>query len=258
MATIYCFSSTGNSLYIARQISKSINGRVVSMTSGPKVCEDETIGFVFPVYFWGLPKTVETFIQDLIIQEKTPYIFAVNTYGGNVLGMSGVINRLLRKKGHSLSYYGKIRCVENYIPSSVLFVDDIAPVHRSAERRLARVIHELSSRRHKIRDISTPINALVYRFYPANRKRSFDREFTVDNCIGCGICENICPRQNIKLTDGIPSFQGNCELCLACFHACPQSAINWKHSRGKKRWLHPEIRKQELIHFLRPELPEEK
>ena len=55
MATIYCFSSIGNSLYAAKKISERIGAGLVSMTKSFGRCNDDTIGFVFPVYFWGLP-----------------------------------------------------------------------------------------------------------------------------------------------------------------------------------------------------------
>jgi len=32
MSRIYCFSSTGNSLYVANRIAKQINASVISMT----------------------------------------------------------------------------------------------------------------------------------------------------------------------------------------------------------------------------------
>ena len=85
--------------------------------------------------------------------------------------------------------------------------------------------------------------------YPARHEKPFDCQFAVTGCIGCGLCTKICPRQNIHLTKGKPSFSDNCELCLACVHACPQSAINYRHSVGKKRYRHPKISTSELIKF---------
>lgn len=81
VAVIYCFSGTGNSLYAANKISAEINAEVVNMKSVGE-CDADVIGIVFPVYFWGLPKTVERFLGDIRITNKNAYIFAVITYGG--------------------------------------------------------------------------------------------------------------------------------------------------------------------------------
>ena len=47
-----------------------------------------------------------------------------------------------------------------------------------------------------------------------------------DNCIGCGICEKVCPSSSIHIVDGKAVYHFNhCQTCLACAHACPQKAI---------------------------------
>lgn len=50
--------------------------------------------------------------------------------------------------------------------------------------------------------------------------------FIKDNCIGCGICEKVCPSGSIRIKNGkAVHAPGNCQTCLACAHACPQKAI---------------------------------
>lgn len=47
-----------------------------------------------------------------------------------------------------------------------------------------------------------------------------------EKCIGCGICEKVCPSSSIKIENGKAfHIPGNCQTCLACAHACPQKAI---------------------------------
>jgi ferredoxin len=67
--------------------------------------------------------------------------------------------------------------------------------------------------------------------------------YNVNNsCIGCGICQKICPVKNIEIVNKRPIFNNKCEQCLACIQYCPQQAINYKDkTQERKRYKNPEI-----------------
>lgn len=46
------------------------------------------------------------------------------------------------------------------------------------------------------------------------------------NCNGSGTCIEICPVNNIILSDMHPQWQGRCKNCLACYNWCPSKAID--------------------------------
>lgn len=252
MAVIYCFSSTGNSLYVSKKIASQLGAEVISMTRPVPVCEDRVVGLIFPVYFWGLPKTVEEFLKNITFKEKSPYLFAVVTCGGTAFGVAHEVNRLLAQKGLSLSYFKKIRSVENYIPSPLFVVNNRAAIHAKVDKKTDRAAGDILRKVKRVHDLYTPINPLVRKAYPANQQEKADQKFCVENCVGCGICEKICPRGNIRIVDGKPEFLGNCELCLGCIHACPSKAINWKSTKGRERYLNPHITREELVRFINP------
>ncbi len=55
---------------------------------------------------------------------------------------------------------------------------------------------------------------------------SFDKTYkTIDKCNGCGICEKVCPVDNIIMEKGKPVWQNQCENCIACYSWCPNKAI---------------------------------
>ena len=67
-------------------------------------------------------------------------------------------------------------------------------------------------------------------------------------CNGCGICEKICPVDNIKLVNEKPEWQHKCQMCTGCLHYCPQKAIQWgEYTLGRERYNHPKIKLKELL-----------
>lgn len=248
MATVFCFSSTGNSLHTAKKISEAINAELISMTSDVKKCDDDVIGFVFPCYYWDLPINVENFINNLEITNKNAYVFAVITFGSVIMGVMGHVNALLHKKGMELSYGKKIKSVENYNLS--FKVNDTPEFQKIVEQNINRTVLEIKEHKTNSFGIYTFANLIARSFSPA-LKPDCDKKFTIsDDCTGCGICEKVCPVKNIKIADGKPTFSGKCEHCLGCIHACPKQAVNWSgKTEGKQRYLNPYIKLQELMNF---------
>lgn len=248
MATVFCFTSTGNSLYVSKKIAEDIGANVVSMTKSVTTCEDDVIGFVFPVYFWGLPKIVERFISNIKITNESAYIFAVVTYGNVISGVTGAVKNILKQKGLTLSYGGAIKSVENYIPGYK--VNDSEELQKSADQNLKIISGEIAARRHNKIGSFTVLNKFIYSLFPGKHS-GCDKFFTVsEKCTGCGICQNICPADNITLESGKPDFHHNCEHCLACIHACPANSIEWKKSTiNKQRYRNPHISLNEMQSF---------
>lgn len=233
MNKIFCFSGTGNSLYAANRISSEINAEVVNMKSGGE-CDADVIGIVFPVYFFGLPKTVERFLGELRVTNKNAYIFTVITKGGFAAGADSTVNELLKKRGASLSYSAKIAMVRNYLPE--FKVNDSKALWERIDRRLDRVISDI--KRRAVSRIS-PYNALnkaMHQNYPP-LKTDCGKLFTVNGCRHCGTCAFVCPNGNITMENGLPKFGSGCELCFGCVHICPANAIDFNNkTQGKKRY----------------------
>ena len=75
-----------------------------------------------------------------------------------------------------------------------------------------------------------------------------DKSFYSDNnCTSCGICEKICPVNNIIIIDGKPQWQHKCQQCLACINLCPEKSIQFGTKTLKtQRYHHPEITVQDI------------
>ena len=82
---------------------------------------------------------------------------------------------------------------------------------------------------------SGPVNTLFYRLYVKAKKFC-----TTESCTGCGLCESLCPMNNISVKDGTPVWGKNCTHCMACICGCPMEAIEYgKVSVGKPRYKCP-------------------
>lgn len=248
MAVIFCFTSTGNSLYTAKQIARKIGGTVAPMRENKITCSDTVIGFVFPVYFWGLPRMVERFIAGLQITNKDAYVFAIATCGGPVFGVHGFIKRILKAKHIPLRYGVYLRSVTNYIPEYE--VKDSEVIRQKTDQQIARITNKIINRKTNRTLFFPVLNQLIYKAYPS---ADSDRFFTVaPTCTGCTACLSICPADNIVMRHGKPDFKHKCEHCLACIHACPEWAIDWKQkTQGKNRYRNAGITLDELIVFIK-------
>jgi flavodoxin len=121
---IFWFSGTGNSLYIAKQLSAQLNGLpLISMAGGlpPDGVfggNAAKIGFVFPAYYNNLPRDVRSFIEKLDVEPDT-YIFAVITMDGFGNGTLVALRKAFSAKGLKLCYGVCIHMPPNFIRRSL-------------------------------------------------------------------------------------------------------------------------------------------
>ncbi len=245
MATIYCFTSTGNSLHAAKTLASALEGRVLPMRGDAPVCNDDVIGFVFPNFFWGPPRMVTRFVQNLQITKPDAYIFAVMPCGGPGFGVLGALKEPLREKGVRLSYAAILVALSNYLPE--FRPKDSPAVRRRVEKKLAKIVRDVQSRKIKNVISPTPFNRFAISLYPDSGS---DQHFAVSSaCTGCGTCQKVCPAQNIELVEGKPVFHHRCEHCIACVHHCPAKALNWKGAKteGKPRYRNANVSLADII-----------
>ncbi|MEI6286454.1 MAG: EFR1 family ferrodoxin [Bacillota bacterium] len=260
MATrIYYFTATGNSLALARKMLVGLpDAELVSipkaMRSGSFECDAEVVGFVYPLYYWGLPAIVREFATKIRLS-KVEYAFSFITSGGPSPGFAAQqLNKLLAAQNVSVNAF-HARSVANYIAMYNIASDSKREKILIAARKKALVVAAQVNNRLVQPPkagvfgalIGLLVEPLLYNRWLKN-VRLKDKRFCVDSgCVNCGLCARICPVDNIVMQDK-PQWQNHCEECLACIHWCPTRAIQiGNKTRTRARYHNPDITINDML-----------
>ena len=248
--TIYYYTGTGNSLWVARAVSEGLGE--ANLVSIPDCRDDEltgnadTIGLIFPVHIWGAPAPIVRFAGGLK-SLRPGYLFAIAVHGGQVANTLVELRGILKKRGVALNSGFEIAMPSNYIPwggpgpaekRNRQFEEAKAKTARIAAHVRNRRIGPIEKGPLWQRVVFTLIHKVSF-----NRVPGMDRNFWVDEkCNECGLCARVCPAGNITISGGKPSWNHRCEQCLACIQWCPREAIQYgKKTSRYERYHHPEI-----------------
>lgn len=253
---LFVFSGTGNSLSCARELADrlgecEIRSIPAALAERLPAAAARIVGLIFPLYFMGPPRVVLEFIRRADL-DSASYLFAVVTRGGSPGDAIHILRRELGRRSLRLDAGFYVTYWTNFIPRYR------APSEKrrsSLARRAGRRIREIAAfvgreGTAKGRELSLldPLARWVWNRW-LGKLKEWDRRFTVnERCTSCGICERICPVDNIRMEGLHPSWLRRCESCLACLHFCPVEAIQFgKRTRGKRRCRHPGIEAEDLM-----------
>lgn len=261
---IIYFSACGNSKQASEMLAQKIGDeRVVNIAKAFKNNEfeyrledGESLGFVFPVYFWGVPSVVLDFIKQLKIENlKDNYVYTAMTCGSST-GLAGkMLKKALKKRGIALNAEYGIVMPDTYV---VMFPvnekSEAIEILDKAETYIDKVASSIKEKKTgKTNEYKGGIKQFItYITYPLYNKvyRKTKRFKVSDSCIGCGICAKICPVSAIEMKPEASDSEKNrptwvldkCVHCLACIHRCPQNSIANGMSSTNGQYINPRVK----------------
>lgn len=229
---IYYFSGTGNSKWIAEKIAEGTGDQLINVVDVhhgrveiQPLKPGEKLGFVFPVHAWRAPDMVTELARRMKVPAGT-YAYAVATCGEE----AGLTLKLLNDIVPLTSTYTFI------MPNNYIFGFDVDPTPviqakiKKAKERLPEVIDNINQGL-KINEVDVGTMAGIksnFTYHLFNRYgKNVKKFFVQDQCTSCGLCEEVCPTNCIKLEKGKPVWTTGCIACSACINYCPVNAIQF-------------------------------
>ena len=242
---IYYFSGTRNSRYAAMRLGSLTGQDVRFIPATDPYTEfidkhtERSVGFVFPVYAWGVPPIVLEFIRRLPesmteeIRKAGLAVWCVATCGDETGMAVDMLRKALERRG--LKLLGAWSLI---MPNVYVLLPGFGTDPKEVEmRKLRDSVGRLAS-------IGEKINAGQWEYdihpgpwprlktgivYPLFRKWGVNTHkwHYTDGCIGCGKCSKVCPVGNIAMTEGHPKWGTDCTSCCACYHVCPTRAAQY-------------------------------
>jgi len=260
-ASIFYFSGTGNTWFVAKSLEESLVGMGITSEAHSieedelkdldklllKIADSDHIILGYPIYGSIAPKPMIEFIENLPKTYKQTKISVFSTVALASGDGAIVYKDLLEKKGYVFHTGMEFKLSNNFnVPGfpDVLHVGDSKRIDRrnfKALKKVEKMAERILNNQPKLEG-----NHFVGHLLGDTQRKHVDdllvgfneKLYCEDSkCVNCGKCAKICPVNNINNKEKGVAFQGKCAVCMRCYHFCPTQAINvTSDSLDNKKW----------------------
>lgn len=236
MTGIY-FSGTGNTKFCVDKFLKEYGCSKSSFSiedseALERIKNDDEIVMGYPVQYSNIPKILRDYIVNNRYVWKGKNIFIIATMGLFSGDGAGISARLLKNYGAVI-----VGGLHLKMPDSIC---DERALKRSFEhnkRIVVKATEKICKCVGNIKNGKPPqeglgaVNHLAglfgQRLYFWGKTQKYTDRLKINSlkCIGCGLCERLCPMGNIAVKNGIAVSGDKCTMCYRCISKCPEQVI---------------------------------
>lgn len=235
MVGIY-LSGTGNTKHCIEKLLHLLDETaqavpIESRNAAEELKRHDFIVLAYPVQFSNAPIMIRDFIRHYSELWKGKKVLCVATMGLFSGDGAGCSAHLLKKYGARV-----VGGLHIHMPDSVCDVKLLKkPVEQNKEIVKA-ADHKIEKTAKKIKNGKYPHDGIYFydriagvicqRLWCYGKTKDYAKGLKISTeCIGCGLCEKLCPMGNLHMENGKAVAESRCTMCYRCISSCPKKAI---------------------------------
>lgn len=235
MIGIY-FSGTGNTKHCVETLISLLDASAQCFPieyAGVEnvIVKHDSLVLGYPTQFSNTPFVVRDFIDKNRSLWNGKAIFILNTMGLFSGDGTGCTARLLKKYGATVLGGLQIKMPDSVCDSSLLKkgMEENRRIVQAADKRMEQAAEQIRRGKYPQEGLSLIahfIGLFGQRLWFYRKTAGYTDQLKIsDDCIGCGVCSEVCPMGNIRM-QGKRAVSGNrCTMCYRCISLCPKKAI---------------------------------
>lgn len=235
MVGIY-LSGTGNTKYCMEKLIRLLDhtAEIIPLEKKEvikKILNNDTILLGYPTQFSNAPYMVRDFIKSNSSLWKNKKVMCVATMGAFSGDGAGCTARLLKHYGAIIIGGLHIKMPDSVCDSKLLkkSLEQNREIVRKADKKIEVTVQKIKEGKYPKEGISFfshMIGLFGQRLWFYKKTTGYTDKLKINqDCIGCGLCIDICPMGNLSLKNGKACGDHRCTMCYRCISHCPKQAI---------------------------------